>query len=264
MLLGKSCKKEHNIKNGTLKLGTLHEYRTTETEEIADKNEGMLTFNLIFDGIVEIDAIWLNTITNGAIALDSNEPSIQLPGKLHAHIKKMHVLYQDNNIMTIRDSEVIIQREALNSFIFCMSSIRKMRDCAEIFKGYDDYWYLMNSRAQRFGVTLGGMLLDKIKNDHRNEINILPNGTDIDNLKIHMEHSHIKYTPREIHITNSSTYKAIDFIKHMKSMAFIKPAKFKPEQEYRFNYTITSNGTIIQPTVKSLYLNSSPLLGLII
>ena len=48
MFLVKSCSQRYNIPNSkTVKIGTLHEYRETESLQILDKEEGF--FDILFD-----------------------------------------------------------------------------------------------------------------------------------------------------------------------------------------------------------------------
>ena len=266
MLLAKSCHMKDNLKKRkTLKLGTLHEYRETEIEQIADPHEGSLTFKLKFLGKVDIDRKWFNTIFSGAIRFghaeenESDEP-IRFPGGFSAHIEKIATGNTTKDKIEVIDSSATITREALNSFVFCMSHIRKTSDCIGIFPEYDDYWYMTASKAEAFGVAVGQLLLEKIKTEHKKGNYIVPNETCTDNIEVYLEHGNVSYVPREIHITNDGSISLNDFMSKMSSMAFIKPPiPFEKEKEYRYQYTIVSEGKIIVPTVKYLILEAEQL-----
>lgn len=263
MLLAKSCAKKYNIKNGTIRLGSLHEYRQTEIQQIADKEEGLFRFKLNFEGIQKLKTEWFNVICGG-MAHIGDAPPISYPGILKAQWQPFHLLSSNNKYVTLKDSTATVKREALNSFIFCMSHVRMMRDCARIFPDYDDYWYMKDVRAPAFGERIRTILKEKIKKDFKNNKFLIPPQTDIENLDVHLTHEKILYTPREIHITGENSIQAEDFIRKMYSMAFIKPPiPFETEREYRFNFIITSRGLIVPPIENSVILNSETLLPLI-
>lgn len=264
MLLGKNCKKKYNVKNGTIKLGTLDDYRTTEITELRDEKEGTLSFNLNFEGDVVVSTELLNTILSGALHLGDNASNIAFPGKFRAHLHNFKKIYNDPMFTTLRDTTITIQRESLNSFIFCTSKIKKMSEAVGLFEGYDDCWYLMHNRADQFGKTLGQILLNRIITGHHNGEHIVPKDTNIETLQIFMQHSEIEYIPREINISKNASITVQEFMKKIETMAFVKPDDFSTEREYRFNYTIISNNSIIEPSVKHITLDSTPLLDLII
>lgn len=269
MLLAKSCSKKHNPKiSKTLKLGTLHEYRETEIEQIADPDEGRLSFRLIFDGRVEIEKKWLSTITENAISFgtDSHAP-IRFPGLLNAHFETLQIDNAENdaNKIALTDSSAIIHRESPNSFIFCVSHVRKTKDAVGIFPDYDDYWYIMSSRSQAFATRVGELLLKKIKEEYQKGNFIIPKNTNIESISIDIRHGNVSYMPREIHIKNEGDLTIDKFMSSMYNMAFIKPpTPFSKEKEYRFQYTIISEDEIICPNVKNLIINAEPLLELLI
>lgn len=264
MLLAKSCMKRYNIKHGTIKLGTLHEYRETEIEHIADRKEGYLTFHVKLIGTVQITSKWFNTIAAGGMGI-GNEEGIRFPGKTSANFKKIDVVYNDGKLITLRDSEAIIQRKALNSFLFCMSQVRKTGHCADIFPEYDDNWFIKEMSAHRFGFALGVILKDAIIEGRASGNHLVPKTMPIDDFSVNLQMGLVQYVPREIHVTNASTDKLDAFINNMLNIAFTKPPiPFAKEREFRFNYTIVSGGKIVEPLVKFVVLDSAPLQDLIL
>ena len=264
MLLAKSCMQDFNIKNGTIKLGTLHEYRETEVLHIADKEEGFLKFHLKFDGIVEITSEWFNTLSGNTISIGDGKPII-FPGRTNARFGILDIVNNENGIVTLRNSNATIQRQALNGFVFCMSSVRKTKDCVNIFPEYDDYWYTPRMWAPRFGFMLGGLLRNAIIEHHKSGNPIVSEDLSIDDFSVNVHMDLVSYTPREIHITNSNKIELDEFMRKMSNIAFIKPpVPFEKEREYRFNYTIVSNNRIIEPTIKSIILDSTLLQQFII
>lgn len=249
--------KDFNIKKGTIKLGTLHEYRETEIQHIADKEEGYLKFNLKFDGLVELTSKWFNTLAGNAMRI-GHTPPILFPGTTQASYEILNIVYMDDDKIILRDSVATIERRALNGFVFCMSKIRKTKDCIGIFPEYDDYWYVPKMWAARFGYILGGLLRDAIIHHHKTGHPIVSEDLSIDDFSVNLQMDFVDYTSRAIHITNDNKTELDEFMRKMSRIAFIKPPEpFEKELEYRLNYTILSKGRIFEPTVKSIILDST-------
>ncbi len=264
MLLAKSCMKDYNIKHGTIKLGTLHEYKTTELKHIADPQEGYLKFKLKFDGTVEVEPRWFNALAGGAMQIGHEAP-IRYPGKTNAKFEVMNIVRADAEKVILKNSEATIERESLNGFVYCMSQIRKTRDCKGIFPEYDDYWFITETKAMQFGVTLGGILRNAIIVGRASGNHLAPESMPIENFSVNVEMGPVQYVPREIQVSNGEAFKLDDFMSKMASIAFIKPpTPFEKEREYRFNYTIISDNKIIEPSVKYALLDSTPLQNLVI
>ncbi|WP_263224576.1 hypothetical protein [Pseudomonas alabamensis] len=259
MLLAKSCKSKYNIKNGSIKLGTLYEYRSIENDELVDKQEGMLTFNLNFRGKVEVPPKWFATISGGAIGFSGAEP-IRFLGRQSAYFKHVHFESIGADKVILKDSSAVFSHESLNSFIFCVSRVRRTTDCIGIFKGCDDYWYLPEIRADRFARRLGQVLLNHIIEERKKGNHIIPAQVPSDKLKIMAEHRQVDYLSREIDLYKNSAIELEEFTKKMRSTAFTKPKSYKNELEYRFNFTIVSENCVVEPLVKSVFLDSSQLL----
>lgn len=250
--------KEFNIKQGTVKLGTLYEYKKTELKHIADKDEGYLKFKVRFDGVVELPTEWFNSL-GGGLQLEST-PGIKFPGKTNAHFESMNIIRSDNQNVLLKDSIATIERQAPNSFVFCMSHTKDVKDCIDIFPEYNDSWHLQKLHAEKFGAALGTLLRDAIVEGYKTGNHIVSEDISIDNFSIQMNSQLVDYTSREIHIKSNDFFSLNNFMQKMHNIVFIKPATpFKKELEYRFNYTITSKQRIIEPIVKSIILDSSHL-----
>lgn len=263
MFLAKSCYKKDHIKNGTLKLGTLHEYRATEIKHIADKHEGMLAFNLQFDDKVQLKTEWINTIFGGSLHFGDQE-RFNYPGTFTSFANEMHIREWNNEWTTISKSSALIIAEHSDSFVFCMSSIIDKVDCLDIFPEYDDHWYIERSSAVEFGRSIATLLHEKIISSHNSENSILPQNTPIEHLTIHFNYGHVSYIPRHLHITSENIISIELLMKKIRDTAFIKPPSFNSEREYRFHFTISSNGQIIEPAVKHVILASNQLQGFVV
>ncbi|MGE7094739.1 hypothetical protein ACQKIS_00945 [Pseudomonas fulva] len=262
MLLGKSCKKEHHIKNGTIKLGTLYEYRSIENDELIDKHEGMLSFFLKFHGRVSIPTQWFVTLNGGAIGINQVRP-LRFPGKSSAHFLRVEVETTHDERIVLIDSSAVISRESPNSFIFCVSHVRKTTDCIGIFPSCNDYWFIREAQAEAFARELGTMLLQQIYAGHETGNHIIPADADISSVKIHFEYGNVHYMERVTHIQQHSDLTLEEFGNKINNMAFTKPKSYSRELEYRFQFTILSNNKIVEPIVKSVFLDAAPLLDMI-
>lgn len=260
VLLGKSCTKSNNIKNGTIKLGTLHEYRSTENEEILDRKEGMLSFYLKFDGDVRISSKWLDSMTESVCLIETPTPN--LPGYMKSSVD-FRITGIESEHVTLTDSSATIEREALNTFVFCMSSIKEKQECVGMFRGYDDYWYLKESSDLEFGWKLGRLLLKHIIDQHAEGNYILPEETRLEGLDIKVRPRLVDYVARELHITGDGDIALDKFTEKVMFMSFIKPEEFKHEKEYRFELTAVVDGMIVEPVVNYVILDSSSLTHLL-
>ncbi|WP_339231045.1 hypothetical protein MHH62_13875 [Pseudomonas sp. FSL L8-0168] len=263
MLLAKSChRKDHIASRKTLRLGTLAEYRETEIQQIADRHEGTLTFDIKFKGLVNIEPRWFNTLFAGAIHIGShdNEPVYSLPGRSTVQVDHIEYVGPSMDLLTVKDSSATITREATDSFIFCMSSIRRTHECIGMFADYDAYWYVKSLHAHSFGKALGRILRSTIKERHASCNYLVPKDTCMKTLNVFLEVDSVIYTGRNIEISNNSIIPLREYMRRMETMTYLKPVEFQHEKEMRFRYIIVSEGKIISPIVKSVILDAETLL----
>ncbi len=260
MLLGKSCRSEFHIKKGTLKLGTLYEYRTIENEELIDRHEGMLEFHINFHGRVRLPTYWYNTFSGGGIGF-GNGARMEFPGRTNGIYDTVKAKCISDSEIELYESRATIQREALNSFIFCMSKVRRTSECHGIFEGCDDYWYIRETQIRSFAILTARLLLEHIRKKHLEGVYILPKDTDVDRLEIAAEWAEVQYLSREIHVYKNEFMKLEEFSKKIQNMAFTKPDSYATEKEFRFNFVPVVDKKVIEPLVKSVILDSSELLS---
>lgn len=257
MLLAKSCFKKDNIKTRkTIKLGTLYEYRKTESTQILDADEGKYTFHLNLDGIVEVESRWFNTIFQGIIGIGRHDHNPMIIGPMQANIKKIHIVSQTTQGIKVKDSAATIHREALNCFIFCISLVRKTHDAFGLFPNYDDYWYLNSNMAEDLAVELSTLLHGEILKRRKDGRHIVNPDISLENLNVYCRHEAVAYIPREIHINSSNTFTTEDFISKISDMSFVKPPSFSHEKEYRFSFTIVADNKILPPIQDMVILNA--------
>lgn len=262
MLLAKSCQKRFHIKNGTIKLGTLHGYRIIENEELIDKHEGMLTFYLNFRGRVRIQTQWFNTINGNGISF-GGPPPILFPGRTRTHFEKLHVEQNFGPWMVLLESRGVVSREAPNGFIFCMSRVERKEDCVGIFKGCNDYWYITEEKVHDFARQLVYLLRCYLMEQHAKGDYILPPETDMSDPMVHCEYGEVNYISREIDLYGEDFMPLEEYMGKMRDMAFTKPESYSKEREYRFSFVVVVGGKLVEPVVSSVFLDSTSLMELV-
>lgn len=262
MLLSKSCETEYHIKHGTLKLGTLHEYRTIENAALVDKEEGMLRFEFKVHGSVALPIKWYNTVFSGGTML-GNVPGEPVLGRYHIHVVEQTFEIVSEDTVIVSDAHLIMLREAYNRFIFCMSKVRRLRDCEGLFAGCNDYWYMREARAHEFRLRLCRLLLSHIREQRELGNYIVPVEMPLEQVRIISSCQEVEYFSREIDLHAGEAYVLEQFLSRTDNMEFIKPLDYKREREFRFSFVLERNGQIIEPLVKSVFLDSAQLLDLI-
>lgn len=262
MLLAKSCMNDFNIKNGTIKLGTLYEYRETELQHIADKEEGLLRFDLSFESGVTVPVDVFNTFASPAINIGNG--GYRFPGRTNATLRPMGFEKIVGNMITMKKSHATIERHSLNGFIFCMSMVEDPKECSSIFPEYNDSWFLSEHWSRNFGFELGGILREAIINGRNTGNHVIPYDIPLHDISVDLTMGAIKYLPREAHFTSSNETDITNYLALMSDLVFIKPpSPFAKEKEYRFSYTIMSGNRVIEPLVKSIILDSTSLIRFI-
>ncbi|MDX9664255.1 hypothetical protein QMK50_04645 [Pseudomonas sp. P5_152] len=257
MLLGKSCKKKDNVKtSNTIKLGTLFEYRESENQAISDKKEGSLDFNFFFDGEVTVSQRVFNTFAGGLMQIGPTG-GYRFPGRGNAHFESFNIVEHGFDTITLQDSKGVINREALNSFIFCMSHVRETTECHGMFEGYDDYWYTHDGNIDHVGKILEKLLLKQIQENQKNGSHVIPKEIDASEIEITTLGGKVIYMDRDLHFTNETIHDLSEVIGRLHNMSFIKPSvPFQKEKEYRFQFIITHNGYMIEPLKKCIILHN--------
>lgn len=244
MFLVKSCHNKDNVLNSkTIKIGTLLEYREIESQQIVDKEEGF--YNLSID--IEGKALSIDTFN---LLSSADHALIKLNGSFH--IRGIEPLFN----YTVVDYKAVSNIESLNRFIFCISKLAKYEDSTSLFKDYDSYWFLDFSDKEYFIKSLEKSLFKEVKAliekgekvFNKKEINIKK-------LKIKSYFQEIIYTDREYKINNDNL-KIIknDLSEIFKNIKFIKPSRFKKEQELRIIFDFYENNELLAPIKKFIII----------
>ena len=127
MYLVKSCSKQNNPKtSGTLRIGSLTEYRDSENKEVEDREEGFYRIN------IDLKDKWITT--NLFSHLNKSHLSLS---SVHIHHLALKGSYEDRILV---DYHANYTWDNLNRFIFCITKTERAEDAQNIFSGYDDSW----------------------------------------------------------------------------------------------------------------------------
>lgn len=263
MLLAKNCYKKDNIlRRGTIRLGSLYEYRATEQEQIADSEEGLFSYEIEFNGEVLVSRRWLNAIFNPAIRLSvagaDDLPHQMLPGlfEIAVHSLNYRRLDATGNDFIVTDSSASISREVINGFMFCTSLIRKTSESKGIFPNYDDCWYLNPSNADRIAEYMCRILSKKIVTCRDEGNHLIPPEIDLNGLEVICQHGLVIYQDRHLVITKEADAPLNEFSERTRNLHFVKPPKFSHEKEYRFSFWIISGNKFVEPLKNSVILEA--------
>ncbi|HBY2235297.1 hypothetical protein [Klebsiella pneumoniae] len=255
MYLVKSCfKKDHVKKRRTLKIGSLIEYRDTELEQIADKEEGTIRINY-------------------------NLKNFHIPTKLFNFINYYH--HSDNsahiNYLVMEGPSAIIpgaivlndfsgtySLKNFNRFIFCISLLDNQEDAKGIFPDYDDYWHINANHTKHLAEIIAHELLSTIKIKIASQIKIFEENPNAADLSVRWYVKNITYADRVINIGNYEMYTNAQYVvDSLQHTYMIKPKTFAKEKEIRFAFDIYEGNKLLHPLDKSIIIDASPILFMV-
>lgn len=246
MYLVKSCSKEFNISNsGTIKIGTLHEYRETESLQILDKEEGF--FNIFFDlkdKYIEIDLFnFLNKSHDSY--LSAKVHNLSLNGNYQNYIKVSY------------DAEYSWVNN--NRFIFCISKLENHEESRSIFSDYDDYWYISFFKKYQLMKSLESAIFEDVKQRVMNgETVFQKSNIDPNKLTIKSHSQDILYSNRDLYLDNNNIDSKKDELMGLfQDIKYLKPDIFKKEFEFRIIFDFYENQELLIPIVKSLIIKEN-------
>lgn len=263
MLLVKSCESRFNPKiSRTVKIGSLYEYRDTEIEEIADRQEGFFDFTLRIVEPTEVPNYWYNAIMQGQMAFgnSSGKTIPRFPGVTRVFADKLFIVSMTGTHSVLANTNVNIHREDVNGLIFCMSLLPSTSDASAIFSGYDDCWSCSASDANAIAEGLGNSVRSLAVEAFLDGNLVIPKGFTEKDISIHVRHGLVVYTDREMDLPVNGIFDLEGFYEIMSDMSFIKPRiPFSKEKEYRFHFCIMVGGMLIQPWSNTLIVDSASL-----
>lgn len=199
---------------------------------------------------------------SGAIGFGGeNAPML---GAVSAHLDRVHVVSNSEHSIVFGECKASIERQAPNSFIYCMSAVRRVPHADGIFPDYDSSWAITRSKANDLAAGLARSLRKTLLSLEQDGKSALPEGVAVGDLQIGCRHELVNYVPRDLHIQVHGAVSVDDFMQSIRDMSFVKPPSYANELEYRFSYTLIREGFVIQPTVKNIILSAEEIIDLLV
>lgn len=255
MYLVKSCfKKDHIKKRRSLRIGSLIEYRDTELEQIADKEEGTIRISFALKNF-HIPTKLFNFINYYHYSDNSTHIDHLITGGRSAIIPDAIVLNNFSATYSLKN---------LNRFIFCISLLDNHEDAKGIFPDYDDYWHININQTQHLAKSIANELLSTIKGKIASQIKLFKENPNAADLSVRWHVRNICYEDRVIHVDNhklyTNTQHVVDSLQHT---YMIKPKSFAKEKEIRFAFDIYEGNKLLHPLDKSIIIDASTILFMV-
>lgn len=243
MFLVKSCKKKDNVlQSKTIKIGTLHEYRKTESLQILDKEEGFYRISIDFQNkAISLD--YLNLLNSSSNSL--MDSYIEYLGTYPALLDRKMVSLKARH--TIRNN---------NRFIFCISKLEAPVDSISLFADYDSYWHIDFQHNDEFIEKLKAIFLKEIKKRITEGEKIFSKDrVNLKKLKIKAHYQEIIYTERSLRIDNANLFSMQEkLVGIFNDIKYIKPIDFQNEKEFRIVFDFYEGEKLLTPVVEKIII----------
>ncbi|MDX6756852.1 hypothetical protein, partial [Klebsiella pneumoniae] len=150
MYLVKSCNKKHHPNtSGTIRIGSLTEYRDLENKQVEDREEGFYRINFdLKDKWISIDLF--NHLNNSHLS------------HFRGYVKSLSMKGGDGASVLV-DYQANYEWVNLNRFIFCITKAERVEDAQDIFSGYDDSWSVDYKKIAWMKKAMEKNVLQKVK-----------------------------------------------------------------------------------------------------
>ena len=243
MYLVKSCShKNHPNNSGTLRIGSLTEYRDLENKQVEDREEGF--YRIKFD----LKDKWISTDLFNHLNYAHNSC-------FSAHIHRLHMKANSGPAVLV-DYQADYTWINSNRLIFCITKIDRVEEAQSIFSNYDDSWAVSYSKITWLKNAMERKILDKVKGMIGSGDFIFGSSfNDESKIIIKSYAQDIIYQSRDLYLGNKDIDSMADtFISLFENVKFIKPVDFKKEKENRLVFDFYYDGNIVFPEIKSLII----------
>lgn len=242
----KFCPSEFNVSKGcnTVRVGTLHDFRTIENENLRDEGEGTFSYKVEFPALTKVSPDWL--------------AAFSFQGQ--ASVRVGHLENRGSDLM-IKD--FTMEGSGHNCWIYCMSL---SSDAAgDISKTHQDKWSVPADKFPEFANYLGALLWESIEvADLPEEIVRCNSLQDIHKrLKLEIEFRTVDYKERVLYIQKESDLPIQQIQALERTMAFIKPVDFALEREVRIAFWVSFDNKLISISNNPKFLSLRPIDGLL-
>ena len=252
MYLVKNCHKENNLtKCGTLKIGTLQEYRETFEQQVLDSFEGTFATNMNLKD-VHLPTTFFDFLFN------SHHSHLTIP-RCNLSFGKMSAILPDHVVLEKFDSTINFNNH--NRFIYCLSKLEKPNEGFGIFKEYDSLWYFELENVLSYAEIIRYCLLKHVEKLLTSGIEVFTKKNKISKLKLHFKIQDIIYIERNATIDNRLLYTDAQYVVDLfENIKFTKPSSFEREKEVRIIFDFFDGDEILYPSIKHLIIDASPLI----
>lgn len=212
----KFCDPKYNIKSGcnTIRLGTLYDYRTIEDELLRDHGEGTFSYTMDFPDYFEATPQWL--------------ASFEFGGEGSVSIGDMRI---DNGRINVKSLN--LSGSTHNCWIYCIS--KSVESAGSITDAHKDKWNINADKLAEFAHYICGILWSELSfKDLPLELTEKFSLQEIQRrLGLQFEIRDVQYVDRFVIMKEPAELQISDIETLRDSVAFIKPERFKEEQEVR-------------------------------
>lgn len=246
MYLVKSCNKKHHPNtSGTIRIGSLTEYRHLENKQVEDREEGFYRINFdLKDKWISIDLF--NHLNNSHLSY------------FRGYVKSLSMKGGDGASVLV-DYQANYEWVNLNRFIFCITKVERVEDAQDIFSGYDDNWSVDYKKIAWMKKAMEKNVLQKVKELISSGEIIFGSGyNDPSKVTVRSYTQDIIYQTRDLYLGNKDIDAMSEtLISLFENVKFIKPVEFKKEKEVRFVFDFFYDGDIVFPQVNSLIVSAA-------
>ena len=241
-VFAKFCAEKYNIKSGcnTVRLGTLYGYRTIENELLRDNGEGTFSYALEFPDYLEASPEWL--------------ASFEFGGGGGLHIGAMKV---DNGRVKVKNLN--LSGSTHNCWIYCIS--KSIESAGSITDAHADKWTIEADKVSGFANYIGSVLWSELTfQDLPADLTEKYSLQEIQQrLSLNVEIREVEYVDRFVLIKDPKEFTISDMEMLRDKVAFIKPVKFKDEQEVRIAFWLMFDGKKISIVDKPKSISLRPI-----
>lgn len=241
-VFAKFCAEKYNIKSGcnTVRLGTLYGYRTIENELLRDNGEGTFSYALEFPDYLEASPEWLD--------------SFEFGGGGGLHIGAMKV---DNGRVKVKNLN--LSGSTHNCWIYCIS--KSIESAGSITDAHADKWTIEADKVSGFANYIGSVLWSELTfQDLPPDLTEKYSLQEIQQrLSLNVEIREVEYVDRFVLIKDPKEFTISDMEMLRDKVAFIKPVKFKDEQEVRIAFWLMFDGKKISIVDKPKSISLRPI-----
>lgn len=220
--LFKFCPAKYNIMNGcnSLRIGTLWGFRKEENDLLRDEGEGEFEFKIAFPELTPVSQAWISEFEIGAGG--------------SAHIEEMQISGEKVEI-----KGATLKGSTHNCWIFCVSLSE--RAVGNVSEAHDSKWMIPEGQIQEFGKFIGSLLWNNISVEdlpsylvQNHSVQELHAG-----LALNVQAQSVEYIDRRIEIRSERDFPLEEIRERKNNIAFMKPKRFRAEQEFRFAFWIS-------------------------